>query len=170
MLKLFLRTTVITLVLVFIASAVASAQPYGDRQGKGPKAREKMSAMKKVKLLEVLDLDEAASNKFLAKYTTWENKIEAHRTKIRDAFIDLEKALKNNEDKNVIKEKTDKVLDLQNQMIQLMQDARNDIKTILNDTQFAKYVLFEHKFTRELKKMIMKHMHGRKKGAGKFDN
>jgi Spy/CpxP family protein refolding chaperone len=174
MLRLFLKTSTIALVVIFMTAIAANAQPYGDMQGKGHgrKAHKKMAMMKKVKLLEVLDLDEATSDKFLAKYSLWEKKIEEQRDKVRDAYDELESALKNYKDKATISKATENVIAMQNQMVKLMQDSQNDIKTVLSDVQFAKYVLFEHRFRSELKKMIMKRMHKGSKhnNKGRWDD
>jgi Spy/CpxP family protein refolding chaperone len=172
MLKSFLKTGAFALVLILMSAIAINAQPYGDMQGKGHgrKARQKMTAMKKVKLLEILDLDAATSDKFLAKYTLWEKKIEEQREKVMEAYDNLEKSLKNYDNKAAISKATNEVINQQNQMIKLMQESRDDIKTILTDVQFAKYVLFEHKFRSELKRMIMKRMHGGKKNKGRWDD
>ena len=160
--KLFLKTGFIALVIMFVSALTLSAQPYGDMQGKGQKAREKMSQIKKVKLLEILDLDEAAADKFLAKYTAWEKKIEAQRDKIQIAFDELQIALKAKKDKSELTKKTNAVISLQDGMMQMMKDMRSDMKNVLDDVQYAKYILFEHNFRKEMGKMLMKRMHGKK--------
>ncbi len=169
MLKSFLKNSTLALMVILFSATAINAQHYGSMhnggmhgKGYGKKAHKKMAIMKKVKLLEILELDEATSDKFLAKYTAWEKKIEAHREKVRNAYDNLDKVLKNNKDNATIAKASNEVCDLKQKMAVLIRGYQNDIKSILNDVQFAKFVLFDHNFRGELQRMIMKRMHGGK--------
>jgi len=157
MLKSYLKFSAVIGLCLIVASAGMFAQ-----RGKGPGAKEKIATMKKVKLLEILDLDEKASDAFLAKYTSWENKIEESRMELDKSMDELEKSLKSGDSKEAITEKTEAVRKKQKEFADMLFNAQTDIKSILGETNFAKYVLFEHKFREELQKQIMKRMGKRK--------
>lgn len=166
MLKFKCRIGIVALVILFVSALTLTAQPYGDMQGNGRKVKERISQIKKMKLLDILDLDEASADKFLIKYSAWEKKIEAQRDKIQIALDDLQLTLKSSKDKSAITKKTNAVISLQDDMMKLMKDMRADLKNVLDEVQYAKYLLFEHNFRREMGKMLMKRMHGKKQGKG----
>ena len=151
---------VIGILILLISTSSIFAQ-WGEGPGKGPKAKEKISMIKKMKLLEILDLDEKTSEKFLAKYTTWENKIQDKMAIVNNSIDDLEKSVQASDSKEVIVQKTTKVQQEQRDFSNLLFQSQEDIKTMLNEIQFAKFVIFEHKFKEELQKMIMKRMRGK---------
>ena len=160
--KLYLKIGMYALIIMLISAFTLSAQPFGNSQGRGRQVWEKMSQMKKMKMLEILDLDEASANKFLAKYTVWEKKIEDQRQKIQDAFLDLKQSLNSVDKVSIIEKKTETVVSLQDGMLEMLKNMRNDMKNVLDDVQYAKYILFEHNFKRKMGQMIMKHMKGKR--------
>jgi len=119
------------------------------------RAKERISTLKKVKLLEVLDLDESTSEKVLLKYNAWENKIEDQMKKIDEVEEDLVKAIKkgNKEDIKNISSKFEKERD---KIVQIAMERDKDMKSILTDEQYAKYLIFEKRFRRELGEQLMK--------------
>jgi len=119
------------------------------------RAKERISTLKKVKLLEVLDLDESTSEKVLLKYNAWENKIEDQMKKIDEVEEELVKAIKkgNKEDIKNISSKFEKERD---KIVQIAMERDKDMKSILTDEQYAKYLIFEKRFRRELGEQLMK--------------
>ena len=119
------------------------------------RAKERISTLKKVKLLEVLDLDESTSEKVLLKYNAWENKIEDQMKKIDEVEEELVKAIKkgNKEDIKNILSKFEKERD---KIVQIAMERDKDMKSILTDEQYAKYLIFEKRFRRELGEQLMK--------------
>jgi hypothetical protein len=160
--KIILPTLILALILALPAQAQWGEGP-GKGPGNGPKSKEKISMIKKMKMLEVLDLDEKTSDKFLAKYSVWEDKIQEKMETIGLAADELENSIRANHSKDEITKRTAKLQQEQRDFSNLLFQAQEDIKTILNEVQFAKYVLFEHKFKSELQKMIMKRMKNRGK-------
>ena len=97
-----------TIIIIFIAlylliDSNAFSQP-------NPKAIEQLKQFKKIKLLEILDLDEATAEKFLVKYNANEKKVEEKKKLLDDAVQDLENSLKNVASKDEISKKTERVL------------------------------------------------------------
>ena len=165
--KLYHNTGMYALIIMLISAFTLSAQPMGNMQGQGMRGRkvwEKMSQIKKMKLLEILNLDEASADKFLAKYTAWENKIENQRQKIRNAFIDLHQSLQSEDKVNDIVKKTEIVTSLQDGMMKMIMDMRNDLKNVLDDVQYAKLIIFENNFKRNVGRLMMKRMKENKRG------
>lgn len=118
-------------------------------------AKERISMLKKVKLLEVLKLDESTSDKVLSKYSSWENKIEEQMSAFDKAEDQLASAVKSGK-KDEIKSLTANFIKERDNIMSMATNRDNDMKTLLNDEQFAKYLIFEKRFRQELGKQIMK--------------
>jgi len=119
------------------------------------RAKERISTLKKVKLLEVLDLDESTSEKVLLKYNAWENKIEDQMKKIDEVEEELVKAIKKGK-KEDIKNISSKFEKERDKIVQIAMERDKDMKSILTDEQYAKYLIFEKRFRRELGEQLMK--------------
>jgi transposase len=158
MLKSHHKTSAITIItVVFLAfGAILQAQP-------AHKAKERVDQMKKIKLLEILELDDATTDKFLAKYSTYEKKIDEKRRELDELSDEIKLELrKNSSDK--LKELTKKFLQLQNEMFDLIQAKINDMKSILSEKEYAKFLIFENDFPKELQKILFKKGKGMRDG------
>lgn len=118
-------------------------------QAQPQRARERVQTLKKVKLVEILNLNESEADKFLAKYSGYENKVMEKHQAIQNAMRELNQSLKG--DKSGLRQKSDNVLKLQEEMQALQLEKERAMRSSLNDEQFAKYLLFERNFARELK-------------------
>jgi len=146
------------LVLIAVMAISAAAQPPMD----GPKAKEKIAELKKIKLLEILSLDEETSVKFLSKYTVIEKKIGEKKMMLDKAVEELHEALKKSASKDEIAEKTQKMIQLQQEFQKEAMDSRLSMKSVLNDVEFAKFIVFEHKFRQEFAKLMFERMRERR--------
>lgn len=125
------------------------------------RAKERIAEFKKMKLLEVLELDEKTSEKFLAKYTSNEKILREKQEKLDEAILDLEYLIRKKAGKDEISKLTQKVMDLQRDFLNTMLEQQKDLKTILNDEQFARYVVFEARFRERLQQAIIERAKGR---------
>ncbi len=151
--------TATTAVLICSAVMLIAQPPFH--------ARERISEFKKIKLLEILDLDEQTSEKFLAKYNSAEKIISEKLEKVQDAMLDLEYALRKKSGKEEIAKNSQKVMDAQRDLLNTMVEQQKEIKGILNEEQFAKYLLFENRFKSELQRLLIERAKG-EKGKKKF--
>ena len=144
------------LLILFLSGSIVLAQP-------SKKAIERIRLIKKLKLIEVLELDEETSEKVIKVYEQWEDKIEKQQQIIHEAAQDLEISLKRGDALNVIKKKSDRFMGLQKQLQDLIYDKFTAMRKILDDRQFAKFLVFEHYFKIELLKIMKKHRSKRHK-------
>lgn len=124
---------------------------YGER-----KALKKIEQLEKVKLIEMLDLNENTSVRFFARRNE-------HQQKMRDIFEEREKII--NELKNAIdnnsgndsyyKDQVNKLLELENKMNSERENFYNSLSSILTPNQLAKYAVFEFMFRREIAHSLM---------------
>jgi hypothetical protein len=156
-----LKTKIIGVILIglFVLPSLTFSQPGGGKLP--PKAMEKIQTMKKVKLLEVLDLPEADADKVLVKYTSYENKI-IEATKRTDEITEkLNDAVKEEDYKNIDKLNED-FMKARKDLDNALDERMNGMKQILTKEQFAKYLVFERKFQEELRRAIMERVREKK--------
>ncbi len=155
------RVIIFVIALFLMTNFYTPAQP-------NPRAMEQLKQFKKIKLLEILDLDEATAEKFLVKHNANEKKIEEKKKQMDEAVQDLENSLKNAAPKDEITKKTEKVLQITQEFQKLIDESLQSMKPILNEVQYAKYIIFEHKFRGEVQKAIIERM--KKRGRGNPDD
>lgn len=144
------------LLLVFFAfiASTAFAQPAF-------RAKERIAEFLKMKLLEFLDLDEETSNKFLPKYSQSEKIIGEKHQKLQDAVLDLEYLLRKKAKKEDIQKQTQAVMEAQQDLTNAMFEQQKEIKSVLNDEQFAKFLVFINRFREEIQKFLIKRAKGK---------
>jgi hypothetical protein len=121
---------------------------YSNYSKKSHKKNGRMGMMKKMKLLNILELPEAEADKFLAKYSSYETKIDENLTKMKVACRELDSAIKNKLPD--AKAKSDKVIALQEESFKLSIDKIKDMKSVLPDDKYSKYVLFEQSYFKNM--------------------
>lgn len=145
-----MKKLMFSLIILLLATQVF-AQP---RKGK-----ERINTVKKIKLLEVLELDEATSDKVLVKYTAWENKIDDMIEEFDKQEEVLSGAIKSGKKEEIVSQ-TINFQNIKTKFIKTVEDRDKDIKSMLTELQYAKYLIFEKRFRKELGQQIMKHHRG----------
>jgi hypothetical protein len=128
------------------------------------KAKERIEQLKKIKLLDVLELDEERSTKFLSKYNELDRASEEKRLKMQHEVEVLELLIKTDAKKEEITEQTKKVIKAQQEYHESVSKKMTDIKPLLDEIEYAKFVVFESRFHEEVRKIIMKNYRNRHEG------
>ena len=123
-------------------------------QGMPPQAMERLQSLKKVKLLEVLDLNEAEADKFIIKYNELEKSINENLKALDRATDEIRKAVQDEDYKNIDKLNAD-YIKANNELTKSIQFKIESMSKILSKENFAKYILFERRFQEEVQKQIM---------------
>lgn len=148
--KHYFKPIVIILSIIF-ATNTLFAQPMDNER-----AKQRIMTMKKIKVLEILNLSEEKSDKFLAKYNVGENKIMSISEKIDEATRELHQTLDAKSAKaSDLKQRTDAIIKLQDELHNAMSERTKGIQSVLSEEEFAKYMLFERRFNDELRRHIM---------------
>lgn len=157
-----IRSVIFTLILfTFLSATTAYSQPP-------EKARERVKQMKKMKLLDILNLSEEEGDKFIVKYSSWENKVEDQRVAVDKVSDELLNAIKDDASNEDLQKMSQKLLAEQEKFFALQIDKLKAMKEILDDKKYAKYLVFEDRFIKELTQMMMKRGQGGGQGRGKF--
>ncbi len=133
--------------IFFITFSNINAQPPH-------KVGERMRTLKKMKLLEVLDLNEEISDKFLSKYNVLEKNIKDKRDQLNTANNQLEDALKKNKSDKELSDLSNKLLSAEQDYQQALNKRFDEMKDILTTKQYAQYLVFEKKFLEKVKDII----------------
>jgi len=146
MLNSMIKISLLVLIVLSFTFSV-NAQPP-ERMG------ERMQALKKIKLLEILDLKEEESDKFLIKYNALEKNIKEKQDQLKDVSDDLEDALRDNKDDKELAELSSKVLKSHKDFQDAVSKRFTEMKEVLTEKQFAKYLVFEKKFLDKVKEIL----------------
>ncbi len=148
--QIIIKPIAFILFLFIFQATDAFAQPDAIR------AKERFITMKKVRLLEILNLTEEKSNRFLSAYNISENKIFDLSRNLDQATDDLRELLAGQNVKaSELKQRTDNILKLQEELNAAHSEKIKSVKSILNEEEFAKYILFERHFQAEVRKHLM---------------
>jgi len=154
MLKFNLKFFLVVLLFVLIGLPKLESQPAF-------RAKERLKEFKKMRLLEILDLDENTSTKFIAKYNTAEKAIQEKHKEVEDALLDLEYLVRKKAGKDEIAKQSQKLMDAQKALVNTMFEQQKEIKSVLSEEQFAKYLIFENRFRERLQQAIIERAKGR---------
>lgn len=157
MLKSYLKI----LFLILFSYVTIFAQPPGREE-----AKKRIQMMKKMKLLEILDLNEQEADKFLIKYNAWEDKLENQDKLLEQITNDLEDAIKDGKETKTINSLTAKYIEEKIKFQKMVIDKFSDLKSILSDENYGKLIIFEERFYKELGKMMWRMGPGKGKGRG----
>lgn len=149
-------------VLLAAVVGVAAAQ---DQMPMPPRAAERLEQYKKLRMMEVLMLDEETSLRFFTRYNKHRGEL-ADLNKKRDGLLDDLARLRR---ENASDKDFQKVIDDLRNMADPAVEARgrffDDIAKILTTKQMADYLVFERNFYRNVRE-IMREMQGQRMRGG----
>lgn len=129
----------------------AAAQEMPMMRGK---AAERIEQLKKVRMMEELNLEEEVWIKFFARYNKHRDDVEELAKERMKAVRHLEELETGNApDAELGKAVTD-ILDIEKKISELRSRYYEDLKEILSQKQIAQYIVFEWKFYRNLRERL----------------
>lgn len=129
-----------------------------ERRGGEERLRERIQDLRKVKLLDVLNLEGDQVEKFFAVYNSYEDKIDEAKQGIDAAARDLQGAIGNDASEAELTKLTSALREQIRTMERLIEQRFDDSKKVLTTRQYAQYVVFEARFREELQRMILDRM------------
>jgi len=128
---------------------------------------QKIENMKKMKLLEYLDLNEDQADKFLVKYSAGSKAIMDNMKKADDLSDKLKDAMKDNSGSKEAVALADELMKAQKSIDDAKAQLMENMKSILPAEKFTKYIYFEANFQKEVMKRMMKNQQKRGDGEGR---
>lgn len=141
------------LLLFFILLLPVSAMFAQPRMEK--KALKKIDQLEKVKLLEILDMDEESSIKFFVR----RKEFKERQRKIQDAVDSLHQSLHQkleSEAKADYKALVNEIIQKEDELMRSRIEYIRNQADILNDQQIAKLIIFEKEFRKEIQDLLFK--------------
>lgn len=145
------KNWILSLLVILFFSCITYAQPH--RKGD---SREKIEALEKIKLLEVLNMDEETAIKFFSRRNE-------HQQKMKELFDELDGKVNNIKDKipsvkdendPELKKLTDSYFSTHQKIDEEKQRFFNSLHDILTYKQIAELTLFERRFREEIKDVL----------------
>jgi len=153
--KLF---TVVALSFIFSLSILAQDMGQEERMHKRRAPMKKIEELEKIKLLDVLNLDEATSVKLFTRRNQNRTKIWDIEDKINEDLQNIELEVKKGKDMDV-----SKIQKLNEDYCNLSMDVEKEkmsfirsISDILTPEQIGKYIVFERRFREDIRALLMK--------------
>lgn len=151
-----LRSTQICVAALLLVLMVSSSIAAGNSKAKQPQqegGKAKIEQLKKLKLIEKLDLDDATAEKFFMRYNTGQKKVEEARKALDEATNDLDKA-KASDNSDRIKSLTEQMLGKHKNLQDATNEMLKSIRGVLSEKQYAEFLVFEAKFPEILRKSL----------------
>jgi hypothetical protein len=126
----------------------------------------KIEELEKIKLLDVLNLDEATSAKLFTRRNLNRTKIWDYEDKINFDLQNIEFEIKKGKDKDVskIQKLNEDYFNLSMEVEKEKLSYLRSLSDILTPEQIGKYIVFERKFREEIRDLLMKERIKRNKG------
>jgi Spy/CpxP family protein refolding chaperone len=147
--KFFVAMLFVSLLPMTAAQAQKRNPAKEDRPG-----LDRIESFKKVRLLEILKLDEATSAKFMARYNRRMEKMRAAEG-VRGEIVDkLEQQVASNASEADLAQTFAALADQEKKMFEKRVTFISDLKEILTPQQVAQFIVFERTFNRDLRNIV----------------
>ena len=145
--------SIISVALLFSSVLFAQKGKWEDEE-----LRAKFEELEKIKLIEVLQMDEETTLRFFARQSEHKKQQDEIQDNIRTNSDNLEALLKSEKSVSTeeLKSKINEINNLQLQLEKNRVDFINSLSDILSYEQIAQLIIFEKRFRNEVRKMIMK--------------
>jgi len=148
-------------VLFFTASLIifASMQSFSQRHDNPPhRMRDKLNQLEKIKLIEVLEMNEETTLRFFSRRNEHQTKIDELTKRADEIITQMEvifkagKVYTEEELKSLVEEANTN----HTEIVQAKSDFINSLDDILTTEQIAKLIIFERRFKDELKRAMFR--------------
>lgn len=153
------------LLMIFLASIIF-AQPHS-RNRKNDFGK-RFEDLEKIKLLEILDLDEDEAIKFFARRNKFKNKLDEIISEGEDLQNEMEKSLGSEGNEKQFSSYIEKSVEIERKFLIEKSNFYSSVEDILTKEQIVKLILFERKFKRNIRDLLIEK--GRKKFRREREN
>jgi hypothetical protein len=145
--------TVVFLCLVSTALTSVGYAQHGEGDPQGPRGREKVDQLRKMKLIETLGLDEEKSVRFISRFSKHQEHIRALYLERGTMIDNLEEAIKESRESEYSK-LIEGMFSIERKILDERIDFIKNLDDLLSKKQQAKFLVFERNFNRDLRDMI----------------
>ena len=145
--------TLLAIILITLPSFAQDKGPDKDRRGMG-----KIEELEKIKLIDVLQMNEETTLKFFARRSEYQRKVKDLMSSANTQLDKISDYVKNNGDKNSaeMKKMIDEYLSYGEAIAKERTKFINSLNDILSYQQISKLLVFEKHFREELRKILFR--------------
>jgi hypothetical protein len=149
---------ILALPIIFAAAVLPQDMKHDQGMGRRRAPMKKIEELEKIKLLDVLNLDEATSAKLFTRRNQNRTKIWDLEDKINDNLQNIESEVKKGKDAdgNKIQKMNEIYMNLSMEVEKEKLSFLRSLPDILTQEQIGKYIVFERKFREEIRDLLMK--------------
>ena len=162
---MFALVNINVLLLVFLSSMII-AQPHSNKRNK--EFGKRFEDLEKIKLIEILDLDEERAIKFFSRRNEHKNRLNEIKSESEELLFEMEKSLEAEENKDQFTSPIKNSIEIESKFMNEKSNFYKSIQDILSQEQIVKLILFERKFKRNIRDLLIER--GRKKFRRERDN
>ncbi len=126
--------------------------PRGEQQFRNP--GERLEQFKKLRLIEVLNLNEEGSVRFFARYNKFQEDQRQIQQERMQVVKELGKLVHDGAKEQDYQPLFDKVFATDQKLLEAKSRFFNDLKDVLTTEQMAKYIVFEQNFARDVREIM----------------
>lgn len=143
--------------LIFILMVVSLSVGWAQKDNKNNHRRfnKKFEELEKIKLLETLNLDEETTLKFFARRNESKNKIVSLYEESVNNYDELEAILSDDNGYSNFDNLINRKLEIESQIINEKAKFLKSLENILTKKQILKFVLFERKFKKNVRDLLI---------------
>lgn len=167
MTRLFVLKCVMISVLLFALQVASAQRMSAQRRGpdRAPEQRmERLQHLKKLRLMEVLKLNEEESIRFFTRYNKFEEELRDLEHERNDIIDDLETQLKEGQKVESLEKGFDDLFALGQKVVDARIRFYKEVRGMLTPQQVARLIVFERNFTRDLREIIQDVQRERRRG------
>lgn len=155
-----MKVPAFTLLLISVVVSSGFAQP--DLPMRGP-AAERIEQYKKIRMMEVLKLDEETSVRFIARYNRRQEELQKLNKQRNDLIDELQRLRKRDAADEEFRKVLRQLRGLSDPAVEIREKYFDEIAEILTPKQMAEYMIFERSFLQNLRE-IMREMQRNRRG------
>ena len=140
--------------MIAVAAISMHAVAQDNKNPQPGKAYERVEQYKKIRLMEVLNLDEQTSIRFFARYNKNQVILRDLRKKQVEALARVQALRKTNAADNEYDKIVSDLLSLENQLNEAKAKYVDELKQVLTSKQLAEYLVFETRFQQNLRDLL----------------
>lgn len=124
------------------------------------KAGHRMQTIKKIQLLDVLDLNQNESDKLISLINSLDDNIRNKAREYNMATQKLEEIINDNASEKDLKKQIDEVQKAHQEMHKAVQYKFSEIQKVLSTENYAKFLVFENRFNFKLRESMFRPQQG----------
>ena len=139
--------------IVLIAVTVF-AQPPGGLGGRFERPPERLESYKKVRMIEVLKLDEETGIKLVSRYNKHRESVKALEDDRADLIDKLESQVRSKANDSELQKSFNEFFDIEKKITDARKKYIEELKEIFSNKQIAEYMIFERNFFKDLRDVV----------------